>query len=92
MDIFMADLSSGVGAALEESISTVVTVSMVSIGPYSALETVFIALDVIKDHRALYFWSMQFASWGILVHALPAIVCSVSQASTLPISIPFMIG
>jgi hypothetical protein len=56
------------------------------------LETVFSSFDVVKNHCALYFWSMQAASWGILVHALPAIVCSVSQVLTLPMSIPFMIG
>ncbi|CAG8128435.1 unnamed protein product [Penicillium nalgiovense] len=35
---------------------------------------------------------MQVASWGILVHALPAMARFVSQASNLATSIPFIIG
>ena len=59
---------------------------------YNALETVFITLDIVKHYRGLYFWSLQVASWGILVHALPAMVCLLSHAPNLPMSIPFLIG
>lgn len=52
----------------------------------------FFTFDLVKNHRGLYFWSMQDASWGILVQALPVIVCSVSQAPTLPASTPLLIG
>ncbi|KAJ6090452.1 hypothetical protein N7486_009267 [Penicillium sp. IBT 16267x] len=92
MDTFMANLSSEVGVVLKEHIAIIMIISMLSTAAYNALETVFITFDIVKDHHTLYFWSMQVASWGILMHALPAIVCSVSQAPTLPISIPFVIG
>jgi hypothetical protein len=92
MDTFMAKLSSEVGVFLKEHIAIVKIISMLSTAAYNALKTSFITFDIVKDHRALYFWSMQVASWGTLVHAVPAIVCSVAQAPTLPTSIPFMIG
>jgi hypothetical protein len=44
------------------NISIIAIVSMFSIGAYSALETVFITFDIVKNHRSLYFWSMQVAS------------------------------
>ncbi|KAJ6110229.1 hypothetical protein N7486_002464 [Penicillium sp. IBT 16267x] len=92
MDTFMANLSSEVGVVLKENISIIMIISMLSTAAYNALETVFITFDIVKNHRALYFWSMQAASWGTLVHALPAIICCASQASTLPTSILFIIG
>lgn len=65
---------------------------MFSIGAYNALEAVFITFDIVKNYRSLYFWSMHVASWGILVHALPAMACFLSHAPSLPMSIPFLIG
>ncbi|KAJ5706892.1 hypothetical protein N7488_006693 [Penicillium malachiteum] len=81
MDTFMANLSSEVGVVLKENISIIVIMSMLSTAAYNALETVLITFDVVKRHRALYFLSMQVASWTFLVHALPAIVCSCYAAN-----------
>ena len=92
MDTVMAHLPSEVGTILRENIAVIEIVSMFSIGAYNALETVFITFDVVKNYRGLYFWSMQVASWGILVHALPAMACFLSHAPSLPMSIPFLIG
>ncbi|KAJ6134795.1 hypothetical protein N7523_001117 [Penicillium sp. IBT 18751x] len=92
MDTIMTSLPSQVGAILMENISIIQTVSMFSIGAYNAVETGIITFDSIKNYRSLYFWSMQVASWGILVHAIPAMARFISQASNLPTSIPFMIG
>ena len=92
MDTAMANLPSEVGSILRENIAVIEIVSMFSIGAYNALETVFITFDIVKNYRGLYFWSMQVASWGILVHALPAMVCFLFQAPNLPMSIPFLIG
>ncbi|KAJ5871112.1 uncharacterized protein N7529_003465 [Penicillium soppii] len=75
-----------------ENISIIQIVSMFSIGAYNALETGIVAFDTFKHYRSLYFWSIQVASWGILVHALPAMARFISQASNLATSIPFMIG
>ena len=92
MDTVMANSPSEVGTILKENIAIIEIVSMFSVGVYNALETVFITFDIVKNYRSLYFWSLQVASWGILVHALPAMVCILSQAPKLPMSIPFLIG
>ncbi|KZN94140.1 hypothetical protein EN45_043290 [Penicillium chrysogenum] len=92
MDTLMTSLPPNVGAILMENISIIQIVSMFSIGAYNALETAIVTFDSFKRYRGLYFWSMQFASWGILVHAIPAMARFISQASNLPTSIPFMIG
>ncbi|KAJ6134800.1 hypothetical protein N7523_001122 [Penicillium sp. IBT 18751x] len=92
MDTVMAHLPSEVGTILRENIAVIEIVSMFSIGAYNALETVFITFDIVKNYRSLYFWSMQVASWGILVHALPTMACFLSHAPNLPMSIPFLIG
>ncbi|CAG8112359.1 unnamed protein product, partial [Penicillium nalgiovense] len=77
-----------VGAILMENISIIQIVSMFSIGAYKALETGIVTFDSFKRYRGLYFWSMQFASWRVLVHAIPAMARFISQASNLPTSIP----
>ncbi|CAG8097357.1 unnamed protein product [Penicillium nalgiovense] len=92
MDTLMTSLPPNVGAILMENISIIQIVSMFSIGAYNALEIGIVTFDTFKRYRGLYFWSMQFASWGILVHAIPAMARFISQASNLPTSIPFMIG
>ncbi|KAI1829261.1 hypothetical protein DTO027I6_10153 [Penicillium roqueforti] len=92
MDTLMTSLPPNVGAILMGNISIIQIVSMFSIGAYNALETGIVTFDSFKRYRGLYFWSMQFASWGILVHAIPAMARFISQASNLSTSIPFMIG
>jgi hypothetical protein len=92
MDTVMAHLPLEVGTILRENIAVIEIVSMFSIGAYNALETVFITFDVVKNYRSLYFWSMQVGSWGILVHALPAMACFLSRTPNQPMSIPFLIG
>ncbi|KAI3115838.1 hypothetical protein CBS147333_1338 [Penicillium roqueforti] len=92
MDTAMAKLPSEVGTILRENIAVIEIVSTFSIGAYNALETVFITFDTVKNYRSLYFWSIQVASWGILMHALPAMACFLSRAPELPMSIPFVIG
>ena len=64
---------------------------MFAIGAYNTLETGIVTFDTFKHYHGLYFYSMQVASWGILLHALPAMVRFVS-APNLPMSIPFVIG
>lgn len=54
--------------------------------------TGIITFDTFKHYRGPNFWSIQAASWEILVHALPAMARFISQASNLPTEIPFMIG
>ncbi|KAJ5117400.1 hypothetical protein N7448_011032 [Penicillium atrosanguineum] len=90
MDTAMANLPSEVGTILRENIAVIEIVSMFSIGAYNALETVFITFDVVKNYRSLYFWSMQVASWGILVHTLPAMAYFLSHAPNLPMSLSWL--
>ncbi|KAJ6016485.1 hypothetical protein N7540_011076 [Penicillium herquei] len=92
MDTVIASLPPQVGEILMNNISIIQIVSMFSIGAYNALETAFVTFEKFKHHRSLYFWSMQVASWGILVHALPAMARFISQASNLATSVPFIIG
>jgi hypothetical protein len=92
MDTIISSLPPDVGAILMKNVSIIQVVAMFSIGAYNALETAIVTFDTFKRYSGLYFWSMQVASWGILVHALPAMARFVSQASNLSTSIPFIIG
>ncbi|KAJ5556732.1 hypothetical protein N7494_000647 [Penicillium frequentans] len=92
MDTFMANLSLEVGVVLQENISNIIVISMLATAIYNALETVLITFDFVKNYRVLYFWSMQASCWGILVHAVSAIICCTFQQSTLPTSILFIVG
>ena len=86
MDAVMAKLPSEVGTNLEEHIAIIEIVSMFSIGAYNALETVFIMFKMVQNYRDQYFWSMQIASWDILVHAIPAIVCLISRTQSADVN------
>lgn len=88
----MSNLSPEVGVVLQENISNIIIISMLATAIYNALETVSITLDFVKKYRVLYFWSMQASCWGILVHAVSAIICCTSQQSTLPTSVLFIVG
>lgn len=92
MDTIITSLPSQVGAILMENISIIQIVSMFSIGAYNALETGIVTFDTFKNYRGLYFWSMLITSWGILLHAIPAMTRFISQASNLPTAIPFIMG
>ncbi|CEJ62492.1 hypothetical protein PMG11_10989 [Penicillium brasilianum] len=92
MDTTITNLPPNVGAILIENISIIQIISMFSIGAYNALETGIAVFDSFRRYRGLYFWSMQVASWGILVHTIPAMIRFVSQSSNLAMSIPFILG
>ena len=92
MDTTITNLPPNVGAILIENISIIQIISMFSIGAYNALETGIAVFDSFKRYRGLYFWSMQVASWGILVHTIPAMIRFLSQSSNLAMSIPFILG
>ncbi|KAJ5778450.1 hypothetical protein N7520_001696 [Penicillium odoratum] len=92
MDTIITTLPPDVGAILMKNVSIIQVVSMFAIGAYNTLESAIVTFDTFKRYSGLYFWSMQVASWGILVHALPAMARFVSQTSNLSKSIPFIIG
>ncbi|KAJ5900415.1 uncharacterized protein N7473_004485 [Penicillium subrubescens] len=92
MDTIITNLPPNVGTILIENISIIQIISMLSIGAYNALETGIAVFDLFKHYRGLYFWSMQVASWGILVHTILAMIRFLSQSSNLAMSIPFILG
>ncbi|KAJ5556662.1 hypothetical protein N7494_000577 [Penicillium frequentans] len=92
MDTFMTNLSPEVGIILQENISNIIVISMLATAMYNVMETVIITFDIVKNYRALYFWSMQASCCGILMHAVSAIICCTFQQSTLPTSILFIVG
>jgi hypothetical protein len=51
-----------------------------TIGAYSGLEVGISSLDLFKRHRGLYFVSMQIASWGVVLDAIPSLVLFVVAA------------
>lgn len=92
MDTSMSSLPAQVGDLLMKHITVIEIVSMFSIGAYNALEVAVSTFSHFTHFRGLYFWSMQVASWGIVLHAIPAQIRYVSQASDLATCIPFIIG
>lgn len=92
MDTVLNTMPKGVGDYLMENITVLEIVSMFSIGAYNAVEVGLSTFNCFTQYRGMYFWSMQVASWGILLHGLPAQVRYVSQAPNLPMCIPFIIG
>ncbi|KAJ5100861.1 hypothetical protein N7456_006913 [Penicillium angulare] len=92
MDITLTGLSSDAATTLLANMEIVEIVSMFSIGAYNALETAIVTFHVFEKYRGLYFWSMQVASWGIVLHSISAMVRFVNQASGLAMSIPFLLG
>jgi hypothetical protein len=92
MDTIINSLPSHVSDLLMSNFTIVEIVAMFSIGAYNALEVVMSLFEGFKKYRGLYFWSMQVAAWGILVHAIAAQIRFMSRASNLSMTIPFIIG
>jgi hypothetical protein len=92
MDTIINSLPSQVSDLLMSNFNIVETVAMFSIGAYNALEVVMSIFEGFKKYRGLYFWSMQVAAWGILVHGIAAQIRFMSRASNLSMTIPFIIG
>ncbi|CAL5871583.1 uncharacterized protein PFLUO_LOCUS5836 [Penicillium psychrofluorescens] len=92
MDTFLSSLPPHVGEVLMENFTIVEIIAMFSIGCFNAVEVALSTFETFKRYRGLYFWSIQIASWGILVHAVPAQIRYVSVAPGLPMCIPFIIG
>jgi len=92
MDMYLISLPAEVGQFLMRNIAVVEVIAMFSIGAYNALEVGIATFDCFKHYCGLYFWSMQVASRGILVHAIPAQIRYLSQAPNLPMAIPFIVG
>lgn len=85
-------LPSEVCKLLMENLVILEVVAMFSIGAYNALEVGLSAFNHFTKYRGLYFWSLQVASWGILLHAIPAQIRYMEVAPNMNTYIPFLIG
>ncbi|KAJ5087167.1 hypothetical protein N7456_010783 [Penicillium angulare] len=92
MDTMMSSLPPHMAEFLVKNIAVIEIVSMFSIGAYNALEVGLSIFNYFTHCRGLYYWSMQVASWGILLHGIPAQIRFLSEASNLSMEIPFIIG
>ncbi|CAI7616995.1 unnamed protein product [Penicillium glandicola] len=68
------------------------TISMFAIAAWNSCEVVIGVFERFKNYRGLYFWSMQIAAWGILVHCISAQIRYLSKASAISLSAPFIAG
>ncbi|CAG7924771.1 unnamed protein product [Penicillium olsonii] len=92
MDSTISVLPSEAYDIITRNIFIVETIAMFSISAAGAAEVVVSIFESFKRYRGLYFWSMQIAAWGILVHAIAAQIRFLSYASNLAMTIPFAIG
>lgn len=92
MDVTVNSLPKEIGEFLTRNFTIIEVVSMFSIGSWNAVEVGLETFDCFKYYRGLYFWSMQVAAWGILVHGLPAMARFLAIAPTMSTAIPFVIG
>lgn len=88
----MTNLSPEASRLLISNLGTVEIVSMFAISSWNAVEVMIATLEKFKKYRGLYFWSMQIAAWGILLHSVPGQIRYVNLASSLSVSVPFVIG
>jgi hypothetical protein len=65
---------------------------MFAIGSFMAVEVSLSAFNQFKRYRGLYFWSIQVAAWGIVVHSVTAQLRYLQIGSNLSMAIPFVLG
>jgi hypothetical protein len=92
MDTLMKSLPPEVGDILMGDITVVEIISMFAVGSFMAVEVALSTLNQFQRYRGLYFWSMQIAAWGIVVHGITAQVRYISKASNISMAIPFVLG
>jgi hypothetical protein len=92
MDTPMSNIPAEVSVVLRANFTVIQTVSMFGIGAWNSLEVVFGIFERFKKYRGLYFWSMQIAAWGILLHGIPAQAVFIRMADAITMSPLFLIG
>ncbi|KXG48526.1 uncharacterized protein PGRI_023960 [Penicillium griseofulvum] len=88
----MSNLPAEVSAVLKANFTIIQITSMFSVGAWNSLEVVFGIFERFKKYRGLYFWSMQIAAWGILLHGIPAQAVFIQMADPITMSPLFLIG
>lgn len=70
----------------------VLVVTFSSIAIYNGLETYFWIFHVFKEPRGLYFWSMQTATLGILMHTIFQLTSTYDRMAPMPSSVITVLG
>ncbi|CRL17408.1 unnamed protein product [Penicillium camemberti] len=92
MDAPMSNLSPEDGRRFIANMGIIQTVSMLAVSAWNAIEVLISIFDRFNKFRGVYFWSMQIAAWGILLNGIPGQVRYANLASSLSVSVPFIIG
>ncbi|EKV06734.1 hypothetical protein Pdw03_3681 [Penicillium digitatum] len=92
MDTPISNLPPEVSAIFNANMMVVQVVAMFSISAWNALEVVIAIFEKFQKYRGLYFWSMQIAAWGILVHGIPATIRYTNRTSSFAVAVPFVVG
>lgn len=92
MDNPMSNLSPEASALFLSNMGTVQIVSMFAISAWSAIEVIIAVFETFQKYRGLYFWSMQIAAGGILLHSIPGQIRYTNLAPALSVSVPYVIG
>ncbi|KAJ5219560.1 hypothetical protein N7468_008764 [Penicillium chermesinum] len=89
---FSTALPPDVGLLIVRNMGIFETIAMFSIGAWNGLEVALKTFDYFKEYRGLYFWSMQVASWGIVMFAVPSQLLYISYGSELIATVFYEIG
>lgn len=92
MDDPMSKLSPEASHLFSVNMGTVQMVSLFAISAWNAIEVIIAIFDKFQKYRGVYFWSMQIAAWGILLHGISGQLRYSNRASTPSVSVPFVVG
>lgn len=92
MDSAISSLPPQVRDMIWDNLYVAELIAIFSIAAAGSLEVVMSIFDNFQRYRGVYFWSMQIAAWGILVHAIMAELRYLSIASEIAMALPFVIG
>ncbi|KAJ5301627.1 hypothetical protein N7508_006490 [Penicillium antarcticum] len=92
MDTVIVSLPQPAADIFVSNVSIVETISMFAIGAFMAVDVALSTFNQFKRYRGLYFWSLQVASWGIVLHGVPAQMRYAQLASNISVAAPFVLG
>ncbi|KGO77460.1 hypothetical protein PITC_048330 [Penicillium italicum] len=92
MDTPVSNLPPEVSALFNANMLIVEVVAMFAIALWNAVEVVIAVFEKFQKYRGLYFWSMQIAAGGILVHGVPATIRYANLTSSFSVAVPFVLG
>ncbi|OQD89981.1 hypothetical protein PENANT_c002G08529 [Penicillium antarcticum] len=92
MDTVIVSLPQPAADIFVSNVSIVETISMFAIGAFMAVDVALSTFNQFKRYRGLYFWSLQVASWGIVLHGVTAQMRYAQLASNISVAAPFVLG